>query len=416
MDIPIPKILMVDDRTENLLALESLLDEFDIEIIKATSGPEALKQSYRHDFALILLDVQMPGMDGYETATMLRAIEKTRYVPIIFVTAISHTEEHLFKGYESGAVDYLFKPIASEVLKSKVKVFIHLDQQNKKLLAQTVLLKEKNRQLQQERDMRADAEEQVRKALSIIEEQQKIFLEELRDAKDIQNFFLPAELPLIDKVTIASRYISAELIGGDLFDVTGLSPTKAGLMIADVTGHGIPAALLSSIVSYIFKHNVRNTASPGTVLRNISRSLRNYLPKNKFATLFYGIFDSETRVLTYLNAGHPPPIVIRNQSHKLVTLEATITPLGMPFTDSSDFDELKIQLYPGDKLLMYTDAIIDVMDENAISLGMAGLKQFIKEHSQLNLEVMMDNLYQYGLRYSRQEKYEDDFTMLALEL
>ncbi|MBF0240741.1 MAG: serine/threonine-protein phosphatase, partial [SAR324 cluster bacterium] len=232
----------------------------------------------------------------------------------------------------------------------------------------------------------------------------------------IQNFFLPAELPVIDKVTIASRYISAELIGGDLFDVTGLSPTKAGLMIADVTGHGIPAALLSSIVSYIFKYNVLNTESPGTVVRNISRSLRNYLPKNKFATLFYGILDSETRVLTYLNAGHPPPIVIRTQSNELVTLDAKITPLGMPFTDSSDFDELKFQLYPGDKLLMYTDAIIDVMDEKAISLGMTGLKKFIKEHSHLTLDEMMDRLYQYGLRYSRQEKYEDDFTMLALEL
>lgn len=126
-------ILIVDDRPENLLALESLLQEVDLTIIKAASGEEALKLCDKHDFALILLDVQMPGMDGFETAEMLRSVEKTRQLPIIFVTAINKDQEHVFKGYDLGAVDYLFKPIKPLVLKSKVNVFIELYRQRQEL-------------------------------------------------------------------------------------------------------------------------------------------------------------------------------------------------------------------------------------------------------------------------------------------
>lgn len=126
-------VLLVDDKPQNLLALEDQLEEFDLHIVKANSGEEALKLSVREKFALIILDVQMPGMDGFETAEMLRSIKKTAHIPIIFATAISKDEKHAFKGYQSGAVDFLFKPIDAFVLKSKVKIFIELYQQRKQL-------------------------------------------------------------------------------------------------------------------------------------------------------------------------------------------------------------------------------------------------------------------------------------------
>lgn len=124
-------ILMVDDRPENLTALTALLAglELDLELVLATSGNEALRLSLRADYALILLDVQMPGMDGLETATLLRANPKTRHLPIIFVTAGLTEKTHLFRGYESGAVDYLVKPIEPMVLCSKVRAFCDIYQQ-----------------------------------------------------------------------------------------------------------------------------------------------------------------------------------------------------------------------------------------------------------------------------------------------
>ena len=131
------KILIVDDRPENLLVLESLLDQPDIELIKADSGHEALRKILDHEFALVLLDVQMPDMDGYEVAELLRGNKKTRHVPIIFVTAKNKEDASIFKGYDSGAVDYLFKPLEPVILKSKVGVFLELFRHKEELLAKT---------------------------------------------------------------------------------------------------------------------------------------------------------------------------------------------------------------------------------------------------------------------------------------
>jgi CheY-like chemotaxis protein len=129
-------ILIVDDRPENLLSLEGILESSELEILKANSGNEALSIMLEHDVALVLMDVQMPGMDGFEVAEIMRSSERTKYIPIIFVTAISKQRQHIFKGYESGAVDYLYKPLDLEILQSKIKAFIDFFQ-HKNALEQT---------------------------------------------------------------------------------------------------------------------------------------------------------------------------------------------------------------------------------------------------------------------------------------
>ena len=139
-----PKILIVDDRPENLLALELIFEAIPCEIVKATSGNAALVQTMNNNFAMVLLDVQMPGMDGFETAELMRSNKKTKHIPIIFVTAISKEQQHVFKGYKSGAVDYLFKPIDSDILLSKVSVFLELYRYRRDLeIAQEELLRQK---------------------------------------------------------------------------------------------------------------------------------------------------------------------------------------------------------------------------------------------------------------------------------
>jgi CheY-like chemotaxis protein len=125
------KILLVDDRPENILVLESILDQPDRELVKAYSGKEALRCLLNDEFALILLDVQMPEMDGFETASLIRRREKSKNIPIIFVTAISNEEKNIFRGYEAGAVDFLHKPLNPDILDSKVKIFLELDRQRK---------------------------------------------------------------------------------------------------------------------------------------------------------------------------------------------------------------------------------------------------------------------------------------------
>jgi signal transduction histidine kinase len=147
------KILIVDDLEGNLIALQALLKDSlsksdDLEIFKAISGTQALGLLLDHDFALAMIDVQMPGMDGFELGELMRGAEKTKHVPIIFVTAGARDSRHTFKGYESGAVDFLYKPIDPQIVRSKVQIFVELDQQKRLLKDQLAQMKQKETELQ----------------------------------------------------------------------------------------------------------------------------------------------------------------------------------------------------------------------------------------------------------------------------
>lgn len=141
-------ILLVDDRPENLITLEGILESPELDIFTANSGNEALGLLLEHDFALVLMDVQMPGMDGFETAEIMRSNEKTKQIPIIFVTAISKQRKHIFRGYRAGAVDYLYKPLDLEILKSKMSAFLEFFKHRSALQKTTLQLQETVKELQ----------------------------------------------------------------------------------------------------------------------------------------------------------------------------------------------------------------------------------------------------------------------------
>ncbi|MNB67397.1 Aerobic respiration control sensor protein ArcB [compost metagenome] len=141
-------ILLVDDRPENLLALEAVLESPQYKLVKANSGEEALKCLLRHEFAVIVLDVQMPGMDGIETAKLIKARDKTKDIPIIFISATSKEAEHLFAGYSAGAIDYMVKPFIPQILKSKIAGFVDMFLTTKKHQTQSMLLQQKTQELE----------------------------------------------------------------------------------------------------------------------------------------------------------------------------------------------------------------------------------------------------------------------------
>ncbi|MGB6017934.1 MAG: response regulator, partial [Nodosilinea sp.] len=141
-------ILLVDDQPENLVALEAILGDLGANLVKSTSGKEALRCLLQDDFAVILLDVQMPQMDGFEVATLIRQRPRSQDTPIIFLTAFSSSEQFMFKGYALGAVDYLIKPIAPNVLLSKVAIFIELFKKTEALRQKTETLQRQTSQLE----------------------------------------------------------------------------------------------------------------------------------------------------------------------------------------------------------------------------------------------------------------------------
>ena len=202
---PKVKILLVDDRPANLLTLEAILDDLGQELVKATSGKEALRHVLREDFAVILLDVKMPDMDGFETATLVRERERSRHTPIVFLTA-HKDEEHVFRGYYAGAVDFLYKPINPEVLRSKVSVFVDLSLKTELLRRQADMLQARNSELERLAEQRGRAEEQIRALNAELEERVRGRTTELsRSNEELRQFAYAASHDLKEPMrTIAS--------------------------------------------------------------------------------------------------------------------------------------------------------------------------------------------------------------------
>lgn len=158
-----PKILLVDDREDNLLAIETILAPSGYQFVKANSGRQALKVLlFEFDFAMILMDVKMPNLSGFETAALIYEREKLKHIPIIFITANNYGDENMFKGYQSGAIDYIFKPINPDVLRAKVGVLIELYRKSRLLFEQEQKLITINRNLEREINDRIISEEKVK--------------------------------------------------------------------------------------------------------------------------------------------------------------------------------------------------------------------------------------------------------------
>jgi two-component system sensor histidine kinase/response regulator len=156
------KILLVDDQQDNLLSASAVLESLGQDVILAESGREALRHLLDQDFAVIVLDVMMPEMDGFETAALIRQRERSRLTPIIFLTALGRSEEHMLRGYDLGAVDYMSKPFVPQVLRSKVSVFVELHRKSRLLAQQSTLLERQNAELQEAIQRSWKAEEEIK--------------------------------------------------------------------------------------------------------------------------------------------------------------------------------------------------------------------------------------------------------------
>ena len=217
----IVKILLVDDQPENLLAAEAVLESLGQQIVKAGSGREALRYLLDKDFAVIVLDIMMPEMDGFETAALIRQRERSRHTPIIFLTALGRGEEHIRMGYDLGAVDYMVKPFVPEILRTKVGVFVELNRKSALLQQQSELLERRNQELQHAIERSWKAEEEVR-ALNAHLERQLVELAEVN--RELEAFSFTASHDLKGPLSRIAGFSQAllDFHAGQL-DETGLT-------------------------------------------------------------------------------------------------------------------------------------------------------------------------------------------------
>ncbi|MCF8720933.1 response regulator [Nitrospina gracilis] len=244
-----PYILIVDDVEANLVALESLLEEEKCRIVRADSGKEALAKVLEHDFALILLDVQMPNMDGYEAASLIRGIEKTRYIPIIFITASSKEEPFVFKGYQRGAVDYLYKPLNPLILNSKVRVFLDLHKQKKLIQNQAKNLKGQVEEMEQLKNLADRANKAKSEFLSAMNH-------EIRTP--LNAIFGYAQIMKLDEMNLTPRqrngvegiYRAGQHLMRLIDNVLDLAKIEAGRMTVDAQEFDLVEILLDITVMF----------------------------------------------------------------------------------------------------------------------------------------------------------------------
>ena len=373
-------VLVVDDAPSNIQVVNSILkDTYKVRI--ATNGAKALELArVSPPPDLILLDVMMPGMDGYEVCTQLKADPGTKDIPVIFLTGQTETADET-RGFEVGAVDYIHKPFSPAVVQARVQTHLVL------------------------RGMR----EQLAQQLFTIQK-------EMETARQIQLSILPREIPEIEGLDIAARYIPMTSVAGDFYDFLVVDKKHVGILIADVSGHGMPAALIASMLKIALAAQTHNAANPAELLLGLNRALCGKF-QHHYVTAAYVYVDMEKPTITYAGAGHPP-LLMWNGSGEGVR-DVLENGLFLGKFDIATYSAVELPLAPGDWCLLYTDGIPETCNAADIQYGDDRFRKFLAAEgtgsaNQLALRLL-DDVAQWSAR-GLGEDLDDDITMVALHV
>ena len=239
---------------------------------------------------------------------------------------------------------------------------------------------------------------------------------ELEQARRVQKFILPSSLPHSDKIRFSSIFEPMDQIGGDFYDIIEIEKGVYGILVADVTGHGIQAALLTFMSSFAFKNTARQTSSTAKVVEATNEQLYNNMPRGSFITMFYAVYNSNDKTLTYTQAGHPEGYLLRADAKEVISLTSQSPLVGAFGNESVKYTESKIQLEVGDKVLLYTDAILEVWNADDVMMNKEDFTSFLITNSHKPIKDLLESIKSFGLSYSRHEVFTDDFTMVGFEV
>jgi sigma-B regulation protein RsbU (phosphoserine phosphatase) len=321
-------LLVVDDNETNRDLLARRLERQGHAVALAEDGRQALEMVKTHSFDLVLLDIRMPEMDGYEVCEHLKADEGTRDIPIIFISALGEIQDKI-QAFTVGGVDYVTKPFQFKEVLARVETHLTLRKLQKQL---------------------QDANEKMAQELAL--------------AGEVQTSFLPRALPDIPGWQLSVALKPARETSGDFYDVNLLPNGRLGILVADVVDKGVGAALYMALSWTLLRtYATEYPAQPELVLSTANHRILMDTKVNRFATVFYGILDLATGALVYCNAGHCPPYLISAQNSEDVReLTRTGVPLGM-FEDEA-WEQGVVQLAPSDVLVLYTDGITEARNEH----------------------------------------------------
>lgn len=378
-------ILVVDDSPVIRSSFREFLldiDRAEFDVLEADNGVAALMAlgARTTEVDLIVTDLEMPQMDGLSFIRHLRQQEKYQGVPILFLTSHGDPQKRI-EVFRFGATDYVLKPFLAPELESRIMGYL-----------------------------------ERKRAFETILEHERELKESIEQARVTQASLMPAELPVITGASLAVKYVPAEDLAGDYYDFYDLGEGKVGILVADVAGHGISAALVSFLIAGILKHNAAGYPQPDALLQRTNEMLHGKIPEARYATAFYAAFDPKDASLTYASAGHPPAVLIRPSNGEVTRLFVEGTPLGMTPPDKTEYQPGSVALEAGDKVLFQSDAILEIENDRRQALGFKRLQRFLVERTELAPEALLDAVYEHGLAFGQRTRYPDDVTMIMLEV
>lgn len=449
-------ILIVEDSPTQALQLRHLLAKNGFSVTVAADGERALAWLRANRPALIISDIVMPGMNGYEMCRRIKSDRDLRHVPIVLLTYLADPQD-VIRGLEAGADAFATKPYKEELLLRRVEsILLNREMKERGELTedggvyfagkkhsfaarprQTIefLLYtyedavEKNLDLMEARDALAHANRELEVSAAKLRARNAQMEDDMRMAREIQQAFLtrqyptfpPAAAPENSSIRFAHLYQPSTTLGGDFFDILAVSGTEAGIFVCDVVGHGLRAALVTAIIRGLVEDLAPVACDPGRFLTELNRGLAAVFARSEdpvFASAVYSVIDITTGQLCYANAGHPRPLHLRRADNTAVPLKLDGEGQGpaLGLFGEHIYATSCSRLAVGDVAVFFTDGVFEARGSGQEEYGPQRLEASLARSLQRPFEHMFDALLEDVQQFAGDRGLEDDVCLVAAEL
>ncbi len=393
------RVLLVDDNPTNLQVLFQTLDGRGYKLLIAKSGEDALKIARKAKPQLVLLDIMMPGMDGYEVCRQLKADSDIQETAVIFLSALGETKDKV-KGLELGAVDYITKPFQADEVIARVNTHLTIHRLKQSLARRNEQLQAVNERMKQD----------------------------LEAAAKVQQSLLPDAAPPTARAHFAWTYRPCDELAGDSLNIFKLDDRYIGMYVVDVSGHGVASALLAvSVTRNLSPQSGKaslitepgdepgghSIVSPAEVASRLNAMYPMDFKARLYFCLLYGILDTQTGEFRFVSAGTPGPIRFRPGEGGQV-FDVPATPIGL--FQESEYEDTTLELMPGDRIYLHSDGVNESRNSDGKDFGRERMCGVLEKAASGPLEASIEALVSEALEWHGGKNLADDVAMVAMEM
>ena len=379
------RILLVEDSVMMRRMIGAMLQEEGYEVATANDGREGFARARETAPELILSDYEMPELDGPGLCKALKEDGDLRPIPVIMLTTLGATESKVI-GLNAGADDYLEKPRSPEEVQelfARIRAQLRIADLRKELAERNRLLESAQKKLHLELDL----------------------------ARKVQAALMPKPPRARGTIRLAVRYHPANQLGGDVYDFAALEDGRLGILVADVSGHGVNSALLSGMVKTLAAPLSGGAQPPARVLAGLDTAIESYFPEGYFCTGFYLLIDEATGAFEFAGVGHPPAVIVGPVATRKLDSEPGLLGIGM----AGDSVNGSGRLEPGESMLIYTDGLPDAMDPADVLFGTDRISAVLEAHRGAGPAEILDEVEQAVARHVHPGQAADDINLVLVQ-